>query len=188
MTLLYLGLILWIAAHFVKRLTPSLRDAMANSMGAGPARGVIALSIVLSVVLMILGYRGAPTIPVYNPIAGMGHLNNLLMYVAIVLFGMGASKGRMRSWLAHPMLTGMAVWAGAHVLVNGDKASIILFGSLGLWALVHMGFLYATVETIKPEPGEAKGDLRLLLIAAILFIIITGIHVALGYNPFLGTY
>jgi len=188
MTFLYLGLIIWIVAHFVKRLAPSIRNTLNESMGAGPARGVIALGILLSVVLMIIGYRGAPTVPVYSPIAGIGHLNNFLMYVAIILFGMGASKGRMRSWLAHPMLTGMVVWAGAHLLVNGDKASIILFGGLGLWALVHMGILYATVETVKPEPGEAKGDLRLLLIAAILFIVITGIHVALGYNPFLGTY
>ena len=57
------------------------------------------------------------------------------MLVAVALIGAGHSKGRARGWLRHPMLTGVVVWAVAHLLVNGDVASLVLFGWLGLWAV-----------------------------------------------------
>ena len=36
--------------------------------------------------------------------------------------------------LKHPMLVGIKLWAIAHLVANGDLGSIILFGSLLLWA------------------------------------------------------
>ncbi|MDB5427742.1 MAG: hypothetical protein JWR43_1717, partial [Phenylobacterium sp.] len=36
----------------------------------------------------------------------------------------------------HPFLWGVAIWAAGHVLVKGDAASIVLFGSMLLLALV----------------------------------------------------
>jgi len=37
-------------------------------------------------------------------------------------------KGMLRI-TRHPFLWGVAIWAGGHLLVNGDRASIVLFGS-----------------------------------------------------------
>src|SRR5690606_11197186 len=36
--------------------------------------------------------------------------------------------------LTHPMLLGVVVWGGSHLLSNGDLASLLLFGSLAVWA------------------------------------------------------
>ena len=36
-------------------------------------------------------------------------------------------KGRLLNKLRHPMLGGFKLWAFAHLLVNGDLASVILF-------------------------------------------------------------
>jgi uncharacterized membrane protein len=36
----------------------------------------------------------------------------------------------------HPFLAGVAIWAFAHLLVNGDTASIVLFGTLLSLALL----------------------------------------------------
>ncbi len=80
---------------------------------------------------MIVGYRAAPFAAVWTPPAWTVHLNNLLMLVAVAVFGMGMSKGRARAWLRHPMLTAVVIWAVAHLLVNGDLASILMFGGLG---------------------------------------------------------
>ena len=60
------------------------------------------------------------------------------MLVAVGLFGVGHSKSRVRGWLRNPMLTGVVVWAVAHLLVNGDVASLVLFGWMGLWALADI--------------------------------------------------
>lgn len=189
MTLLYLGIALWCAAHLFRRVLPAARAALTDRLGEGPAKGVVAAALLLSIVLMVAGYRGTEFSPVYAPMAGAGHLNNLLMLVAVILLGAGSSKGRMRSWLRHPMLTGVIVWAGGHLLVNGDYASIVLFGAMAVWAVVEMTMInYAEDDWKRPEPGPVKGDIRLLVIGVVVFAVIAGIHTALGYNPFLGTY
>lgn len=189
MTLVIIGLLIWSVVHFFKRFAPGARAGMDARFGAGPARGIIAGLLLLSVVLMIVGYRGAETVPVYQPINGIGHLTVLLMFFAIMLTGMGGSKGRMRSWLRHPMLTGIIVWSVAHLLVNGDQVSLVLWGGMILWAIAEMIVINKSVGPwVRPEPGPAKGDIKLFVITALLFVVIAGIHTVLGYNPFLGTY
>lgn len=189
MTLLVAGILLWSTVHLFKRVAPGARAGMDSAMGAGPAKGVIAFLLVVSLVLMVVGYRGAEFEPIYDPTAGMGHLNNLLMLVSVMLLGAGSSKGKLRATLRHPMLSGVIVWGIAHLLVNGDLASLILFGSMIVWAVVEMLVINATVPGwTRPEPGPIKGDIRLLIISLVLYAIITGIHVVLGHNPFLGNY
>ena len=40
--------------------------------------------------------------------------------------------------IRHPQLTGLVVWAIAHLLLNGDSRSLVLFSGLGLWALAEI--------------------------------------------------
>ena len=60
MTLLIAGLILWAAAHYFKRLLPAQRA----SMGAA-GKGIVAVLLIASVVLMVMGYRAADFIYVW---------------------------------------------------------------------------------------------------------------------------
>lgn len=184
--LLILGVALWWGAHVLKRVAPGLRNELDIRMGDA-SKGLIAGLIVLSVILMVIGYRGADFIPIYTPPSWAVHLNNLLMLGAVVLFGMGSSKGRARSWLRHPMLTGLLVWAIAHLLVNGDLASLILFGGLGVWAPVSMMIVNrARPDWKRPEPGPLAGDIKLAVISVVVFIVIGTIHSLLGPWPFPG--
>lgn len=185
MTLLLLGLLIWIAAHLFKRAAPAAHDRMVAALGAGPARGVMGAFIGLGLVLIIIGFRRAPYEPVYDPPVWGIHLNNLLMLLAVGLFGVGHSKGRLRPLFRHPMLTGVLVWAFAHLLVNGDEASILLFGGMALWALTSMVFINAREPAWSaPAPGPASADIRLLFITIALFAVIATIHTLLGYWPF----
>lgn len=182
MTLLVLGLLLWVAGHFFKRVLPGIREGMGNA-----GRGVAAVVILAGLVLMVIGYRGAYTDLAYVPPTWGIHLNNLLMLGAVILFGMGNSKGRMRSWLRHPMLTGVIVWAVAHLLVNGDWASVVLFGGLGAWAVAEILVVNARSPAWqRPEPGPASGDIKLIVISVVVFAVIAAIHNWLGYWPFPG--
>ncbi len=184
MSQLVVGIVLWWFAHLFKRLFPAARARL----GAG-GKGLVALVLLLSVVLMVRGYRAAPFEPVYDPPPGMGHLNNLLMLISLYLFGAGSVKGRMAAMIRHPMLWGMVLWAVAHLLVNGDLASLILFGGLGLWALVEMAVInIAEGPWRRPAPGPWKNDLKAVFVALILYAIIAAIHIWLGRNPFLGSY
>jgi uncharacterized membrane protein len=188
MTILVIGLLIWILVHLFKRVAPGSRQALSDRLGSGPARGLISLLLLLSVVLMIFGYRSAPTIPVYDPMPKIGHLNNLLMIVAVLLMGMGSSRGRMRSWLRHPMLTGVGVWAIAHLLVNGDRASMLLFGGMLIWAVLQRLAINSQETWTRPEPGPLSSDAKLVVITLVVFTVIAGVHTMLGYSPFLGSY
>ncbi len=182
MTLLILGLILWIAAHFFKRIMPAARAQLGDK-----GKGLIALILLASVVLMVIGYRGAGEIYVWSPPSWTVHVNNLLMLIAIVLLGLGNSKSRFRGITRHPMLAGVRAWAAGHLLVNGDLASIVLFGGLFIWALVQVAVINkAEPDWTRPEPGDLAGDIKLAVISAVLFAVFAVVHTWLGYPVFAG--
>lgn len=185
MTLLVLGMILWIAVHAFKRLAPDARARMATRLGTGPAMGVMAVVLVLATVLIVVGFRRAPFVAVYDPPSWGIHLNNLLMIGAVGLLGAEHSKGRVRIWLRHPMLTAVVVWAVAHLLVNGDLASLVLFAGMGLWAIAEIALINAREPVwTRPAPGTAAGDLRWAAVTLVVFAAIITVHTWLGYWPF----
>lgn len=186
MTLLILGLLLWSFVHFFKRLMPAGRVAMQDKMGDA-SKGLIALLLVTSIVLMVIGYRSAPVDFLWGRSVATTGINNLLMIVAVALFGLGSSKSRLRRKMRHPMLTGVVVWSAAHLLVNGDTASIVLFGGLAVWALAEMVLINRAEADYTPyDGGSAAGDIRLGVITLVIYGIIAGIHTWLGYFPFGG--
>jgi uncharacterized membrane protein len=180
---LILGLALWIGAHLFKRLAPAARAAMQVRMG-GRSKAVFAGLLALSVVLMVIGYRAAPVDPVWTPPPAMVHVNNLLMLIAVALFGVGNSKSRLRGMMRHPQLTGFGLWCVAHLLVNGDFASIVLWGVLLAWAVAEVVVINA--QDLAPPPyraGTLRGDLRLAAITVAVFAVVVVIHGWLGPWP-----
>lgn len=188
MTLLILGVALWWGAHLMKSFLPGMRTGLSDAVGEGQSRGVMALLIVASVVLMVIGYIGGEFTLVYDPPVWGIHLNNLLMLIAVFLFGLGSSKGSLKAKLRHPMLLGFIAWVIAHLLVNGDLHSIILFGGLGLWAVVSIFAINARMGPwTPPAPGPIAGDIRLAVISIVVFAVIALIHgYVFGYWPFPG--
>lgn len=180
MILLVVGIVLWWAGHLFKRVLPGVRQRMGDR-----GKGVAALLITAGIVCLVIGYRGAPLDFVFLPPAWGRHVNNAAMLVAVLLLGMGSSKGKLRAWLRHPMLTGVLVWAAAHLLVNGDRRSLVLFGSMGVWAIAEMVIINAKDGPWKrPEPGPIGGDVRLVIISLVTFAVIAAIHTWLGVYPF----
>lgn len=138
MTVLILGMALWWAAHLFPVLAPGTRKAWSDRVGAGPSRGISALLILASVVLMVIGYHRADVVLLWIAPAALVHVNNLLMLIAIFLFIAGSIPSPVRRRIRHPQLAGTKLWALAHLLVNGDVASVILFGGILAWAVVAM--------------------------------------------------
>ena len=181
MTLLIIGLALWVLAHSFKRLAPNLRVSLGD-----PGKGIVAVLLLAGLVLMIIGYRSAPIIPVWTPPSFMVHLNNLLMVVAVAVFAMSHTKGRLRGRMRHPMLTSVKLWSVAHLLVNGDLASILLFGAMLAWAVGSVVMINRAEAWERPAPGDRGRDVIFIVITVVTFAVMVGIHMALGVNPFPG--
>jgi len=182
MALLIVGLLIWVGAHLFKRVAPEQRAAMGDT-----GKLIVTVALVISLGLMIWGYRGAEFIPVWYPPSFMVHINNLLMLIALFVFGMSATTGRLRGKMRHPQLTAVKIWAVAHLLVNGDLASIILFGGLLAWAVLEV-IIINRAEPVwdRPQPGDAKKDILLVVITLVSFVVISAIHAWLGVWPFPG--
>ena len=180
MALLILGLLLWWGAHLFKRLAPDMRAALGSK-----GRPLVALVLLLSVVLMVIGYRSAEYYDIAAVPPVLRHINNLLVLIAIFLMSPAPKKGKLLAGMRHPMLTGFFLWAVAHILVNGDVPSLVLFGGLAVWAIVEMIVINRAVPNwTPPKPGPIKKDVIFLVASIVLLVVIGYVHKWLGYNPF----
>lgn len=181
MLLLILGVALWTGAHFFKRLAPDARAKMGEK-----GRGPIALALLVSVVLMIIGYRMADGAVWWGRHPATVGINNLLMLLSIYLFAASGMKTWITSKTRHPQLNAFKVWAIAHLLVNGDLASVILFGGLLAWAVVQMILINkAEPDWVRPAgPFPRNKEIRAAVGAVVVYAVIVVIHTLLGYFPF----
>ncbi len=182
MTLLFIGVLLWIAPHYFKRVTPDLRASMGDK-----GKLVVTLLLVLSIVLMVLGYRAADFVDVWTPPSWAVHINNTLMVIALYLTSPGPKKGAIFYKLRHPMLLGFGLWAIAHLLVNGDQASILLFGGMLFWAVSQAMLINRAEPDWTPNPkGRIVKDIMFLAISVLLLGVIGYVHSLIGPSPFPG--
>jgi len=180
MTLLILGLALWIAAHLFKRVAPDMRESLGDR-----GRGLIALILLGSIVLMVMGYRAADYTHLWARMTWSTPVNNTLMIIALYLTSPGPKKGALFHKMRHPMLTGFFVWAVAHLLVNGDLASLILFGGLAIWAILEVVVINRADGPWEPNPkGTIAKDAMFLAISVLLVGLIGYVHTLFGLSPF----
>lgn len=180
MILLVLGVLLWVLAHLFRRLAPDMRARMGNA-----GKGAVALALVISVVMMVIGYRSAEGAAFWFRHPATVGINNLLMLAALYFTSPGPKKGALFYKMRHPMLFGFALWTLAHLLVNGDVPSFILFGGLGAWALLEMVVINrAEPNWTPPAKGSIGKDAMFLAISVVLLGAIGWLHSALGYATF----
>ncbi|SFJ34356.1 NnrU family protein [Celeribacter neptunius] len=181
MLILILGVLLWAGAHLFKRLAPAKRAALGDKKTAP----LVATSLLVAIVLMVIGFRMAPVVDLWTPPAFLRHLNNLLVLIAIYMMSPAPKRGALLSGMRHPMLLGFALWAVAHLLVNGDLAALVLFGGLLLWALTEI----VVINRAEPvwegrEKGSYGKDAMFFAASVVLYGVIGLIHGWVGPSPF----
>ena len=172
------GLALFFIVHLVPML-PSLRAGLVERLGAGPYRGLFSVVSIAGLVLIVLGYgqmqglgRGNPEL--WAPPTWIKHVVLLLMIPALILLMAAYVPSRIRSAVRHPMLAALAIWAFAHLLANGDLASLLLFGSFLAFAVIDR---MSVMTRASPGPlGGAKGgalhDMAVIALGLALYLLI----------------
>ncbi len=149
-------------------------------------RGIIAIAIVASLVLMIVGYGHAQGDVLW--VAGGNWLlvSHGLSLFALYLMAASAGKTWITSKVAHPQLTAVKSWSVGHLLINGDVQSLILFGGLLAWAALSVAVINR--QDGKPSPVvtvNALNEVVTAVAAMLAFGVIAFIHIALGYTVYL---
>jgi uncharacterized membrane protein len=171
-----LGLVVFFATHIFVTFRAARGDAIAT-LGLNGYRAVFALVSIAGLALIVWGFgqyhAHAPQI--WSPPAFMRHITVGLMLFAILFFTAAFIPSYIKAKLKHPMLAGIKTWALAHLLSNGDLASILLFGSFLAWGV------YARIA------AKRRGDLGAATAPAgwtndiIVVVIGVVIYLALGY-------
>jgi uncharacterized membrane protein len=77
-------------------------------------------------------------------VAGFATPNPLSLSVRAT--GADIPKGAILRVTRHPLLWGLGLWSLSHALVNGDVTSVILFGTLTIFALGYMPLMDRRVQ------------------------------------------
>ncbi len=138
MTILLIGLVIFLGVHSTRIVADGWRSAQIARIGPGPWKlGYTVLSLI-GFFLLLWGYGIARQTPValWTPPVAMRHLAGLLTLIAFVLLAATyVPRNGIRARLHHPMVLSVRLWALAHLLANGTLADLLLFGSFLVWAV-----------------------------------------------------
>ena len=130
------GLALFLGIHLVPA-APRLRAHLLMRFGERRYRALFALVAAAGLALIVAGWIMRPErVQLFAPSAAARAAAPALVTIAFVLFAAANMKTHIRRTVRHPMLIGLLLWSGVHLLANGDLAGTILFGSFFVYSLV----------------------------------------------------
>ena len=171
-----LGLAVFFATHIFVTFRAARADAIAT-LGLNGYRAVFGIVSIAGLALIVWGFGQfhAQAPQIWSPPAFMRHITVGLMLFAVIFLTAAFIPSHIKMKLKHPMLASVKTWALAHLLSNGDLASILLFGSFLAWGV------YARIA------AKRRGDLGAATAPAgwtndiIVVVIGIVIYLALGY-------
>ena len=186
MALLLLGLLLFAAVHLLPSLAPNLKTAWHNKLGEGGYKGTFSLLLLLSFALIIIGWRSTLPELVYLPSPALKHPAMGLVILAFLLFVISNRPSRIRQWIRHPQLTGVALWSCAHLLLNGDNRSLLLFSGMGIWAVIEIiAINRRDGDWRKPEVPGGMTEIVSFAITLVVVGIVIAVHPYIAGMPVL---
>lgn len=173
MSLLIAGLVLFLGVHTLTTLRETRATAI-GKLGEGPYKGLYSLVSAAGLVLIVWGfgrYRSAGYIAVWDPPSWLHPIALVLMWFAFVaLVATYTPAGKIKGLLRHPMLVAVKAWALAHLLVNGDLGSLILFGAVLAWAVYDRIAVKRRGDSGAPPSGFTAGDALSLIVGSALYL------------------
>jgi len=218
---LSIACLVFLALHVVPS-TP-LRPALAGAIGERAYLGLFSLASLAGIVWMVLAFKAAPSAALWP---ALRHLPAAVMPFALILVvsggmtpnpsAVGAAKLLDRDDPArgilritrHPIMWGIMLWAGAHLLARGELKSTLFFGSFLLLAAAGTVLMdrrkaamyserwtrYARLTSNVPFLAIAQGrnrtawreiGLRKIIIALVAFALLVQFHPWLfGARPY----
>ncbi len=152
---LFAATVAFVGGHFLLSSSP-IRATLVRQSGERLFLTYYSVVMTVLFVWMLFAYGNAPFEELWTDIVVLEWLPAVVMPVALILAicglttsnptmagsdaltaGRDPTQGIMRV-TRHPFLNGVALWAVAHLLANGDTASLIMFGGLLILSTVGM--------------------------------------------------
>jgi uncharacterized membrane protein len=182
LAVMIVGLVLFFGVHTLTTQR-ELRARLIASLGEGTYKIGYALVSLVGLALIVWGfadYRATGWIDIWHPPKVLKHIAVALMLPAVIVVVAAYIRGRIYSAIKHPMLSGVKLWAAAHLVANGDLGGIILFGSFLGWAVFDRISLKRRVDAGAP-PIPIGGPVNDLI--AIAVGIVAYLALAFAFHP-----
>jgi uncharacterized membrane protein len=190
MTLLVLGLVIFLGLHSTRIVSEGGRERAIARIGEGPWKGVYSLISVVGFVLIVWGFAQAryDAPQLWTPPTGARHITMLLMLIALILLaGFGFKRSHIAVITHHPMLWAVLVWSAGHLIANGSAADLVLFGAFLIWSAADLVSSYARDQrngVVYPEPQLAATAGAVIVGLVVYALLIGGLHLWLfGVSP-----
>ena len=169
-----IGLALFLGVHTLTTRR-ELRARLIGSFGEGGYKigyAILSIAGLAAIVWGFAHYRATGWIDVWTPPTALKHVTVALMLPAVILVVAAYIRGRIYTAVKHPMLTGVKLWAAAHLLANGDLGSIILFGSFLGWAVFDRISLKRRIDAGSPPipVGGPANDLIAVAVGIVAYL------------------
>lgn len=164
-----LAMTAFVASHYLPS-RGGLRERLIAALGRRTYFSLYGLVSLLVLAWVVVAAGRAPHVELWPQLPWMRWVPNVAMPLAAMLtaagigmaqpFTLGGGKEAAfdpaRPGLAavtrHPLLLALALWAGSHLVANGDVAHVVLFGAFLAMALAAMPvFDRRAVRTLGPE-------------------------------------
>ena len=147
-----LALAMFLALHMVPAIPP-LRVRLVAAVGRRTYLIVYSLISLLTLAWLIHAALQLDFVPLWDPAPWQAWFPLILTPIALALLLAGLISpnpasitlrkpdqrpGAITTVTRHPVLWGFALWAGSHLVPNGDLRSLLLFGALLGFALLGM--------------------------------------------------
>ncbi|RKF15548.1 hypothetical protein DBZ36_14255 [Alginatibacterium sediminis] len=179
---LSLGLILFLGVHCLA-LFPKYRQSLRDKYGLNRYKGIYSLLSLFGFILIVYGKSNAEFVHVWAALPNLRHVTYLLVWIGLILLVSAHLKGHLRAMLGHPMMLGTLIWAIAHLLVNGDLASLMLFGGFGLFSLVYLVFQKFSRSQPTSFNPKLSYDALALVVGTLVFGLVFRFHGTLFSVP-----
>lgn len=140
MAYLLLGLIIFLGLHSVRIVADDWRARTRARIGESLWKGLYSAASLVGFGLVLWGFglaREHPT-QIWSPPVALRHMAFLLTLMSFVLLSASYLPGNaVKIMVHHPMVLAVQSWALAHLLINGNSAHIVLFGSLLVWSIIN---------------------------------------------------
>ncbi len=156
LTALFLAMLAFVGGHFLLS-APPLRSKLVAIAGEGAFAGIYSVLMILALIWVLAAYRVAPPRVIWDLGPWVNLIPIVMMPFALVLAVLGliarnptgvmgdavlarhgAGVHGAATITRHPFLCAAALWAIAHLIANGDAASILLFGGMAILAIGGM--------------------------------------------------
>jgi len=183
MAYLFFGILLFGGVHLFSLLLPAQRDALKARLGEKLWKGLFAFISLVGLGFIVRGFllsRSGPLAAdwLYVPADWARQVTMLLVLLAFIFLAASHGRSHLKLWLRNPMSIGIALWAAGHLLSNGKRTDVYLFGTFLLVALLDivLSMLRGKIPIYEPH---LRSDVIAVIAGMVLYVIFL-----FGFHPY----